>query len=85
MGNYPYLCNCLHLNVHSVQAGLSGALVDLGSGVRMGIWERPGVEPESKPGYQCVLLLYSLLSRGFGINAPALHCVLPMFMVSHHE
>ena len=31
-------------------AGLFGALVGLGSGVRMGTWERPRVKPEFKPG-----------------------------------
>ena len=31
-------------------AGLYGALVGLGSGVRMGTWERPRVQPELKLG-----------------------------------
>ena len=75
MGNYLCLCHCLHLHVHSAQAGLSGALVGLGSRVRMGIWGKPRVKPESKPGKQCILLLYLLLSWEFGRNAPALSCV----------
>ena len=84
MGSYLCLCNRQHLHAHSAQAGLSRALVGLGSGLRMGIWERPRVEPESKPGYQCILLLYLLLLWEFDRNAPALHCVLPRFTVSHH-
>ena len=75
IGNCLCFCNHLHLHVHSAQAGLSGALVGLGSWVRMGIWERPRVKPESKPGYKCILLLYLLLSWEFGKNAPALSCV----------
>ena len=47
MGSYLCHCNCQHLHAHFAQARLSGALVGLGSGVRMGIWERPRVKPES--------------------------------------
>ena len=75
MGSYLYPCNRQHLHIHSAQAGLSGALVGLGSGARMGIRERPRVKPESKPGYQCILLLYLLLLWEFCRNATALHCV----------
>ena len=50
MDSYLCLCNRQHLHIDSAQAELSGALVGLGSGVRMGIWEKPRVEPESKPG-----------------------------------
>ena len=47
MGSYLCLCNRQDLHVHSAQAELCGTLVGLGSGVRMGIWERPRVKPES--------------------------------------
>ena len=85
MDSYLCFCNCQHLHVHSAQAERSGALVGLGSGVRMGIWERPRVETESKPGYKCILLLYLLLLWEFGRNAMAVSCVLPKFTVGHHE
>ena len=45
-------------------AGLYGALVGLGSGVRMGTWERPRVEPEFKPGKRCFLLSILFASMG---------------------
>ena len=50
MGNCLCFSDYLHLHIHFAQAGLSGALVGLGSGVRMGIGEKPRVKPESKPG-----------------------------------
>ena len=84
MGSYLCPHKRQHLHVHSAQTGLSGAVIGLGSGARMGTWERPKVLPESKPGWQCILFLYLLLLWEFGRNAPALHCVLPRFTVSHH-
>ena len=85
MGSCLCLCIWQHLHVHSAQAELTGALVGLGSGVRMGIWERPRVKPVSKPGLQCILLLYLLFVWELDKKAPALHSFLPRFMVSHHR
>ena len=62
-------------------AGLYGASVGLGSGVRMGTGEGSWVEPESKSGQHCILWFMSFVSVDFGMNAPALCCVLPMFTV----
>ena len=66
-------------------AGLYGALVGLGSGVRMGTWERPRVEPELKPGKYCTLLFIFFTSMGVWHEHTGPVLCLPMFIVGHHE